>query len=352
MLFLFAILYLGVLVYLVNQEEMTGEQHTLARVMVLILILFMPVLGLNVLGTALMYEADPTNPDLMPVTVAAAGFYFVLSLGFTAVSYAVFRSRTIRLWIQARLNSQPKYKIDTLSQQTNTYNPDSMVHTVAIVIANMVMLNVISTFLLIGGLEGLAESYGTRNLSINSLFFDMLIYILMALLGVGLFIRRNGPQVLVRLGLRFPTLKDWQIGVGMGVGLYAMLVFATSIWSILVPPEIIEQQTAASGELFAAFSASLLAGLALAITAGIGEEILFRGALQPVFGWWATSIFFTLLHIQYTLTPAAVIILLVSLGFGWVRKRYNTTTAIIAHAIYNAIPFILVTIAAMAGTGT
>jgi membrane protease YdiL (CAAX protease family) len=113
------------------------------------------------------------------------------------------------------------------------------------------------------------------------------------------------------------------------------------VWSLIAPPELISAQSAASEQIFLAFSGSLFTGFLLAITTAIGEEVLFRGALQPIFGMFWTSIFFALLHAQYTLTPAALIIFGVSLSFAWLRHRYDTPTAIAAHFVYNFIPFIL-----------
>ena len=43
--------------------------------------------------------------------------------------------------------------------------------------------------------------------------------------------------------------------------------------------------------------------LTLGLAAGIGEETLFRGALQPRFGLLITSLLFALLHSQYGITP-------------------------------------------------
>jgi membrane protease YdiL (CAAX protease family) len=34
----------------------------------------------------------------------------------------------------------------------------------------------------------------------------------------------------------------------------------------------------------------------LAVTSAVGEELLFRGALQPLIGFWPTAILFGLLH--------------------------------------------------------
>ena len=90
----------------------------------------------------------------------------------------------------------------------------------------------------------------------------------------------------------------------------------------------------------------LLLGFVLAISSAAGEEILYRGALQPVYGIVLTSIFFALLHLQYTLTPASLLILIVGFALGWVRQRQSTSAAIIAHFVYNFIPFLLMSMAA------
>jgi uncharacterized protein len=77
--------------------------------------------------------------------------------------------------------------------------------------------------------------------------------------------------------------------------------------------------------------------------------LLFRGALQPIFGNLLVSLFFTLLHSQYTFTPASLIILVVSLAFGYVRQKYSTSASIVAHFVYNFSPFILLYLASQAG---
>jgi membrane protease YdiL (CAAX protease family) len=40
---------------------------------------------------------------------------------------------------------------------------------------------------------------------------------------------------------------------------------------------------------------------------------------------------------QYAFTPASLILLVVSLGLGWVRQRQSTTASIFAHFVYNFI---------------
>ncbi|MBK8021399.1 MAG: CPBP family intramembrane metalloprotease [Chloroflexi bacterium] len=81
--------------------------------------------------------------------------------------------------------------------------------------------------------------------------------------------------------------------------------------------------------------AGIRQGIVLSLLVAFGEETFFRGALQPVFGNLLTSVFFLILHTQYTLTPASLLLFLVSLALGWLRNRHSTTAAFVAHFVYN-----------------
>jgi membrane protease YdiL (CAAX protease family) len=67
------------------------------------------------------------------------------------------------------------------------------------------------------------------------------------------------------------------------------------------------------------------------ISAGLGEEILFRGLIQPVFGVLATSALFALIHLHYGPTPLLLELFLIGIVLGLVRQRWNTTAAIWVH---------------------
>jgi membrane protease YdiL (CAAX protease family) len=87
--------------------------------------------------------------------------------------------------------------------------------------------------------------------------------------------------------------------------------------------------------------------LALAIGAGIGEEILFRGALQPVLGIWFTSLLFAVVHVQYgLLNPATLVLFLLALILGYIKQRHNTTVAILVHFGYNLVLALITLLAA------
>jgi hypothetical protein len=295
-------------------------------------------IGFNALTALLVDDPSALAEDVtLPEVDLLPG---LLLVGLSAVagmaSIVVIRSRQARLFLRdalVRSTSDPK-------QKRRTYEPDNLVHTTAVLLALLAVVNTIGSFVLAGGWEGMAESIQTRQPGLLDLALSLVLYTSLGLLGVGLFVRRNWQQTMERLSLRWPDRDDWRAGLLAGIGLYSLQIAVGVVWVLLSDPETLRQQTAAAEQIFQAFSGSLLAGFFLAFSASVGEEILFRGALQPVFGLWLTSIFFALLHTQYTLTPASIIIFGVALGLGMVRRKYSTTAAIIGHFVYNFIPFL------------
>jgi hypothetical protein len=78
-------------------------------------------------------------------------------------------------------------------------------------------------------------------------------------------------------------------------------------------------------------------GLILAIAAGVGEELLFRGALQPVLGLGFTAVLFGLVHVQYGFTPILLFVIFLALVLGLIRRYFSNTLAIFVHAGYNFV---------------
>jgi membrane protease YdiL (CAAX protease family) len=126
----------------------------------------------------------------------------------------------------------------------------------------------------------------------------------------------------------------------MAFVLIAVQFIIANIWTILTPPDILTKQNQLNSLINNGVN-SLFVGFIIALTAAIGEEIVFRGALQPIFGLWPTAIFFAMSHIQYTFTPAALIIVFVGVGLGWVRFKYNTTTSMVTHFLYDYLDLAL-----------
>ncbi|RPJ00888.1 MAG: CPBP family intramembrane metalloprotease, partial [Chloroflexi bacterium] len=224
--------------------------------------------------------------------------------------------------------------------QPRGFNPALLLHRVAVVFVCYLLGVQFANFILGGGLEGIAETY-EEGLSGWSLLLNGLPFLVVSFLGVGLGIKRNFAQALQRLGLGLPTGQGLLVSIGVTIGLFVFVAIVATVWEAAVPEDVFEEQSEASEALSDSISTVWLA-LLLAATAAVGEEIAFRGALQPVLGLWPTAVIFSLTHMQYTLTPAWLIIFGVALAFGWIRLRYNTTVAIMAHFLYNFIPLAFV----------
>jgi membrane protease YdiL (CAAX protease family) len=219
------------------------------------------------------------------------------------------------------------------------FNPASMVHVVAVVYVLYLVGSQFIGFIIGGGLSGVAESYQTQRLSGWSLILNELPFVVIPVLGVGLGLRRNLGQALKRLGLELPSGKAVFTAFGLTIGLFIFVAIVNAVWMASVPKDVYQEQTQASDALSNSVTSIGLAFL-LAATAAVGEETAFRGALQPVLGYWPTAIIFALTHIQYALTPAWLIIFGVALALGWIRIRFSTTASMLTHFLYDFIPMI------------
>ncbi len=226
-------------------------------------------------------------------------------------------------------------------------NPASAVHTLALVCAGwLVAASIIQ--LTQSSVAEIVEAIGS--IEISSLVWQALLFILVAVAGVGLFIRRSPQQTITRLGLERLTGPQVLIGLFWIVILVLVQWVAGAVWFWLNPDES-EQIQSLNLQLQAGLD-SVWAWLILALATGVSEEILFRGALQPVLGVWVTAVLFALVHIQYgLLTPATVALLIIGLVLGILRQRHNTTLAIFVHAGYNFALGMLALLATALGVG-
>jgi hypothetical protein len=219
--------------------------------------------------------------------------------------------------------------------------PDSTVHMLALVLVGY-LVGQGALALSQGGLEGLAET--AEPTSVYLVAGQELLFALLALLGVGFLIRRHGRAMAQRLGLEKPQPLHWFIGLGW-IGVLVVLQFlAGLLWAVLNPEQSAMLESINTA-LLADFD-TIWEWFLLAIAAGIGEELLFRGALQPVFGLVTTSIVFGLIHVQYGLSPITFFVVVLALVLGLIRRHYSTTIAIVVHVGYNFVLGLLTLLAA------
>lgn len=82
----------------------------------------------------------------------------------------------------------------------------------------------------------------------------------------------------------------------------------------------------------------------ISLCAGIGEELLFRGAIQPWLGIWLTAFVFVLLHgylnpKNWKMSFYGIFMVIISAGFGYLYEYTGILSAITAHFIIDVILF-------------
>ncbi|HYM51326.1 MAG TPA: CPBP family intramembrane glutamic endopeptidase [Candidatus Limnocylindrales bacterium] len=162
---------------------------------------------------------------------------------------------------------------------------------------------------------------------------DVPLFIL-AFVGVGLFTRRSLRDCLDRLGLRPPTPRWWLVALA---GIVVFLVVAGQIERIanVLTPGTMKRVTDVNNALFRQFNnpGSIVF---LGLVAGVAEEVLFRGAMQPRFGLIPTALLFAAVHTQYGITFASLEVFVLGLGLGWMRwKSKSTLPGMVTHAGYD-----------------
>jgi uncharacterized protein len=211
-------------------------------------------------------------------------------------------------------------------------DPDSPVHAYALVLAVILFGTQVSTILFV---DVLAIDQTLPPISIGDVVASETPFLIMALAGVGLLIRRDARTAALRLGLTRPAW--WQMTLALAAaGAFFALIQGADWLSHQWTPGIASQVDRTTQHVFGGLNDPI--GIAaIALLPGICEEILFRGALQPRLGLIVTAILFTSVHTQYGFSFDALAVLIVAIGLGLIRKYTNTTTSGVAHITYNVL---------------
>lgn len=213
-------------------------------------------------------------------------------------------------------------------------DPASRVHTVSLALSMMILIQL---FAMVGiGLDQIAEVNEGVEMSnpLATIWTQNIVFLFMSLIGVGWLLRRDLSSALRRLGIVKPSLRQVMIGIGSGLLLVGFAAILSQLGEMIGVP-IDKDVEKLTEQLLGPLMQSVFGVLTIGLAAGLGEEALFRGALQPRFGLILTTILFTLLHGNYGLTLSTFVVFFVGLSLGLLRNRYNTTTTMIVHATYN-----------------
>ncbi len=213
-------------------------------------------------------------------------------------------------------------------------SPSSLVHSTALVLSIVLFGTQLSARVTLSGAAAQAASLASP-LGPFDLIAQELPFLLLAVLGTGYWIRRDLSATVSRLGWARPRSGQILLALAAAGAFYAFSAGADLLGQRLTPANA-EQVQAATQHIFGRLDNPI--GIAtIALAAGICEEALFRGALQPRLGLIWTALVFAAVHTQYGISFDALAVLVLAFCLGLLRRYANTTTSTICHVAYNAL---------------
>lgn len=213
-----------------------------------------------------------------------------------------------------------------------------VVHATALAYASYLLGLTLAQTPLLRAVEEMTEP---MSLPPSELWGQALGMTLLAFVGVGVGLGRSWHQTTRRLGLIWPRWRDLSTALAGMMFLVFIQSALGAVWMAFAPDSF--ERVSRISEILLGQLLNPLGALVVGITAGVGEELVFRGALQPRFGLLVTSLLFASVHVQYAFSFALAIVFLLGLVLGLIRKHANTTAAILTHALYNATLVLLAT---------
>jgi membrane protease YdiL (CAAX protease family) len=315
---------------------------------VVILLLPLPVI---VAGN--IRAASPPEGSVLAALAPVAGALAWLMLGVVAVSSALFGPWELAVALAsphgassgqvifaAVMTATGLIAIALLARPTRELvarvlpiDPGNPVHATALVLSVILAGSQLASQLSTDVLSQQAQS-GVPLQPID-LVAQELPFLLAAFAGVGLGIRRSPRAALSRLGVVRPSA--WQVVLGLAAaGLFFAIGNGIDTLGHVLTPGVAGKVDAANGHLFSRLGDPV--GIAtIALTAGICEEVLFRGALQPRLGIIWPALLFAAIHTQYGLSLDSLAVFVLAIGLGVLRRFTNTTTTIVCHVMYDAL---------------
>jgi len=172
-------------------------------------------------------------------------------------------------------------------------------------------------------------------LTVSSVLYGLIWAVPASFVAVGFPIKRTLREAQQRLELVLPTRRQ----VVMAILIALALALAAGpihfliglLWTALGLPMT---DTHAVEALFKN-AISPAGAVIVGISAGLGEELVFRGVLVPRLGIVLPALLFTALHaFQYNF-DALIWILILGIVLGFARKKTNTTTCVLIHGTYD-----------------
>lgn len=129
----------------------------------------------------------------------------------------------------------------------------------------------------------------------------------------------------------------WQLLIGVVYG-----YVSTQIMLLLIRRKVMDSTRHLFGNLMRRFQMRWIDIIIISLCAGIGEEILFRGAIQLWLGVWITAVIFVALHgyldpRSKPIFTYGLFMVAVSAGFGYLTNEVGLWTAATAHTVIDIL---------------
>ena len=322
-----------------------GRKNRGAEISLVVIVLFLSFLvAASGLLVALVARSGNLPPDL-PAALSASGAAVLVVAGLVGVALCVPPLRRI----MGRLNAAQEHgagyagsKVDdgpSRERPSGGFWSDPVIFFALWLSVIVLAQNLAALLVFAFSPEAFETTFSAAGrLSLVSIISSQLPFIAVAAIGVGFVYRRNFRETLARLGYGPLTLRQLGVVFLFVVGTL-LLSFAFDALFAALQPELYSRVGEVSEGLVSTEGmsplAAILFGLLVGVGAAAGEETLFRGALQPALGIPLASVLWASLHVQYGLSVLLVYIFVISIGWGILRNRINTTATFLVHAGYN-----------------
>lgn len=168
-----------------------------------------------------------------------------------------------------------------------------------------------------------------------------------------------GTVIMTQLGLRTRTGQSipTELGIGLGVGvvLWAGVLVVVMVSALIVGtlggfenlPNEAPKMVLWMGSL------PVLLRLMVSLSAGVVEEVFFRGFLMPRAGFVISNVLFVLGHMSYDQPFLLLGVALLSVAFSYLTIwRGNIWPAIVAHFLFDAIQLLILVPTAASSAGS
>lgn len=206
-------------------------------------------------------------------------------------------------------------------------------------VASLVILGGHALLLVLIQLPGAQQSLnemGTGQL--RGLVWEVVWTVPTAMVLAGFPLRRSLPEAFHRLGVR---RLAWRVLPILLIAALALIALGFVLDAAMEPILRLLGWPATNAELvkrlFGDTTTSVQGAVLVGITAGISEEVLTRGLLQPRLGWLLPNLAFAAAHAFQYGPDGVVSIFVLGAVQAYLRNRWNTTASMTTHGLYDTL---------------